>query len=134
VYLQTLLRLDDELQAKLVIDIEALKPSFPATASNAPSVAGKDEFRRRDSVSDSTIHGGVTLGEGIGGVASQYNRVPLTKESLDLMDAPIPSGMLASEFAYHGLAPAHLKEMHEARELLDQIYSEIKKSFLDGPC
>ena len=125
------MRLDDELQAKLVTDIEALKPSFPATASNAPSAVGKDEFKRRSSVSDSTFQGGVPLGEGIGGVGSQYNRVPLTKESLDLMDAPIPSGMLASEFAYHGLAPAHLKEMHEARELLDQIYTEIKKSFLD---
>jgi hypothetical protein len=96
VYLQTLLRLDDELQAKLVTDIEALKPSFPATASNAPSVVGKDEFKRRNSVTN--------------------------------------CGMLASEFAYHGLAPAHLKEMHQARELLDQIYTDIKKSFLVGVC
>lgn len=128
VYLQTLVRLDDVLQDKLVTDIEALKPSFPATASNAPSVVGKEESKRRDSVSESKFHGRATLGKGIGGVGSQYNRVPLTKESLDLMDAPIPSGVLASEFAYHGLAPAHLKEMHQARELLDQIYSEIKKS------
>ena len=127
VYLQTLLRLEDELQEKLVTDIDALKPSFPATASNAPSAVGNDDLKRRGSVSESTFHGNVTLGEGIGGVGAQYNRVPLTKESLDLMDAPIPSGVLASEFAYHGLAPAHLKEMHKARELLDTIYTEIKK-------
>jgi len=132
--LQTLLRLEDELQEKLVTDIEALKPSFPATASNVPSVVAKDEGKRTESVGESTFHGSVTLGEGIGGVGAQSNRVPLTKESLDLMDAPIPSGVLASEFAYHGLAPAHLKEMHEARELLDQIYTEIKKSGLVGRC
>ena len=134
VYMQTMLRLDDALQDKLVTDIEALKPFFPATVSNAPSVFGKGESERRNSVSASTFHGSITLGEGVDGDGARSNRVPLTKESLDLMDAPIPCGMLASEFAYHGLAPTHLKEMHEARDLLDQIYTQIKKYDPPGPC
>ena len=42
------------------------------------------------------------------------------------MDTPIPSGVLAEEFAYHGFAPSHVKELHQAHELLDEIYTEIK--------
>jgi hypothetical protein len=126
VYLQTLLRLGDEFQEKLVTQIEALRPAYPATASVAPSGADKNEAKPKD-CPKSTFAGGTLLGEGIGGLGATFNRVPLTKESLDLMDAPIPSGVLASEFAYHGLAPAHLEEMREARELLDKIYTELRK-------
>jgi hypothetical protein len=43
------------------------------------------------------------------------------------MDTPVPSGVLAEEFAYHGLAPSFLKERHSARMLLEEIYTEIKK-------
>jgi hypothetical protein len=114
-------RLKDELQDTLVTDIEALRITFPATAAN--SVVDKDE-KHRGSRSDFPSSP-VTLGDGIG--AASYNRVPLTKESLDLMDTPVPSGILAETFAYHGLTPSFLKEMHKAHELLDEIYAEIKK-------
>jgi len=117
-----MLRLNENLEHKLVTDIEILRTAFPGTAS--PSVMGKEEFKRRGSVSGSTSYGPVTLGDGIG---ISFNRVPLTKESLDLMDTPIPSGVLAEEFAYHGFAPSHVKELHQAHELLDEIYTEIKK-------
>ena len=120
--MQTVLRLNENLEKKLVIDIEILRTAFPGTVP--PSVVGKEEFRRRGSVGESTSHGPVTLGDGIG---ASFNRVPLTKESLDLMDTPIPSGVLAEEFAYHGFAPSHVKELHRAHELLDEIYTEIKK-------
>jgi len=43
------------------------------------------------------------------------------------MDTPIPSGVLAQEFAYHGLAPSALRETTRARTLLDQIYVEIQR-------
>jgi hypothetical protein len=122
VYLQTMLRLNEHLEHKLITDIEPLRTAFPGTAPT--SIADKDDLKHRGSVSGSTFDP-VTLGNGIGGTV--YDRVPLTKESLDLMDAPIPSGVLAEEFAYHGLAPSFLKEIHQARELLDEIYTEIKK-------
>jgi len=67
-------------------------------------------------------HSETTRGDRISG-----SRVPLTKESLDLMDAPIPSGVLAEEFAYHGLAPSFLKEMHQACERLEEICAEIMR-------
>jgi hypothetical protein len=136
VYLQTLLRLSEKLEDKLVTDIEALRMIFPGTTTN--SVVDKEELKmRRGSTTESitgrapaTAGGGVpttSLGEGIG---MTYNRVPLTKESLDLMDTPVPGGVLAEEFAYHGLAPSFLKEMHLARELLDEVYTEIKLYYL----
>src|SRR5215471_29258 len=118
-----MLRLNKNLEKKLVTDIEILRTAFPGTVP--PSVAGKEEFKRRGSVSESPSHGSTTLGDGIGIV---FNRVPLTKESLALMDTPIPSGVLAEEFAYHGFAPSHVKELHQAHQLLDEIYTEIKKS------
>jgi hypothetical protein len=118
-YLQTMLRLPEDLQAKLVTEIEVLKIAFPGTP--APSIADKDEFlRRRETGND----GPMGLGAGI----ATGNRIPLTKESLDLMDTPVPSGVgLAAEFAYHGLAPSFLKEIHRAQQLLDSIYTEVKK-------
>lgn len=114
-----MLRLNDKLEHKLVTDIESLRSNFPETT--APSLA---DNKRRGSVNESTSYSSVTLGDGIGSLSK---RVPLTKESLDLMDTPVPSGVLAEEFAYHGLAPAYLKEMVQARELLDEIYTEIKR-------
>jgi hypothetical protein len=115
-------RLQGKLKDTLVTDIEALRVTFPATAAN--SVVDKDE-KRKGSRSDFPSASPVTLGDGIG--AASYNRVPLTKESLDLMDTPVPGGVLAETFAYHGLAPSFLKEMHQAHELLDEIYTEVKK-------
>jgi hypothetical protein len=120
-YLQTLMRLNDNLELKLVRDIETLRITFPGTA--APSIVDKDGFRGRYTTSDATSYVPITLGDGIGTLAK---RIPLTKESLDLMDTPVPSGVLAEEFAYHGLTPSFLKEIHQARELLDEIYTEIK--------
>jgi hypothetical protein len=129
-----MIRLSEKLEKKLVTHIEALRMIFPGTTTN--SVADKEDLKFHGaSISESvsgrsraTAAGGpmptVGLGEGIG---ITYNRVPLTKESLDLMDTPVPSGVLAEEFAYHGLAPSFLKEMHQARELLDEIYTEIKR-------
>jgi hypothetical protein len=128
-----MIRLSENLENKLVTHIEAFRMIFPGTATN--SVVDKEDLKlRRGSISESVsgrsraAAGGtmptVGLGEGLG---ITYNRVPLTKESLDLMDTPVPSGVLAEEFAYHGLAPSFLKEMHQARELLDEIYTEIKK-------
>jgi hypothetical protein len=119
-----MLRLNENFEKKLVTDIEILRTAFPGTAP--PSVVGKEEFKRGGSTNESTSQGQVTLGDGIG---NSFNRVPLTKESLDLMDTPIPSGVLAEEFAYHGFAPSHVKELHQAHELLDEIYIEIKRYF-----
>jgi hypothetical protein len=127
VYLQTLFRLGDELKYKLVTNIEALRVNFPGTAAN--SVVDKDETKHRASMSALGSSVPVTLGDGIG---VPYNRVPLTKESLDLMDTPVPSGVLAETFAYHGLAPSFLRELHQAHELLDEIYTEVKK-YLPNP-
>jgi len=114
-----MLRLPDNLQDKLVTEVEVLKIAFPGTP--APSIASKDEFhRRRDAPSEGPMGRGTGIASG--------NRIPLTKESLDLMDTPIPSGVgLAAEFAYHGLAPSFLKEMHKAQQLLDSVYTEVKK-------
>lgn len=117
-----MLRLNENLEKKLVTDIEILRSAFPGTVP--PSVVDKEESKCKGSVSESTSHGPVTLGDGIG---VSFNRVPLTKESLDLMDTPIPSGLLAEEFAYHGFAPLHVKELHQAHQLLDEIYTEIKR-------
>jgi hypothetical protein len=122
VYLQTLFRLDDGLKEKLVTHIDALRANFPATATN--SVADKEDIKLRTAMSGLPSLP-MTLGDGIG--TTSYNRVPLTKESLDLMDTPVPSGVLAETFAYHGLAPSYLREMHQAHELLDEIYTEVKK-------
>jgi len=122
VYLQTLLRLNNEMQDQLVTNIEVLRIAFPGTTNN--SVADRDDLIRRDSINDPAMHTTPALGEGI---APQYNRMPLTKEALDLMDTPVPSGVLAEEFAYHGLASSFLKEMTQARNLLDDIYTEVKK-------
>jgi hypothetical protein len=122
VYLQTSFRLRDGLRDKFVTNIEALKVNFPAAP--ADSNADKGDMKRRDS--SAGLHSPVTLGEGIAS-ASFGNRVPLTKESLDLMDTPVPSGVLAETFAYHGLAPSFLKEMHQAHEMLDEIYTEVKR-------
>ena len=36
----------------------------------------------------------------------------------------------SEEFAYHGLAPSFLKERHAARELLNEIYTEIKMYYI----
>ena len=113
-----MLRLSKSLQHRLVTDIEALRVTFPGSA--APSVTGKVDLMFRDSVSACKP---VNLGEGI----DEGNRMPLTKEVLDLMDTPIPSGLLAAEFAYHGLTPSFLHETHQAHQLLDEIYTEIKK-------
>lgn len=116
-----MLRLNESLEHKLVRDIESLRISFPGTV--APSGV-EDGSKGRYAMREATSHVPVILGDGIGALAK---RIPLTKESLDLMDTPVPSGVLAEEFAYHGLAPSFLKEMHQARELLDEIYSEIKR-------
>jgi hypothetical protein len=124
-----MLRLNENLENKLVTDIEVLRTAFPGTAP--PSVVGKEDFKRTGSVSESTSHSPATLGDGIG-ISS--NRVPLTKESLDLMDTPIPSGVLAEEFAYHGFAPSHVKELQQAHELLDTIYTNIKKYLSFNVC
>lgn len=113
-----MLRLNEPLQYKLVTEIESLRITFPASA--APSVVDKDDIARRDSIN---MYTQVNLGDGIG----EGNRVPLTKEVLDLMDTPVPAGVLAEEFAYHGLTPSFLKEIHQAQQLLDEIYTEIKK-------
>jgi len=118
-----MLRLNESLEDKLIRDIEALRLPFPG--SLAPSVADTDDLKQRASTFENSPYTPVPLGEGIG---ATYNRVPLTKESLDLMDTPIPSGVsLAAEFAYHGLAPAFRKGLEEAQGLLEDIYSEIKK-------
>jgi hypothetical protein len=115
-------RLNGKLEDKRITDIEALRAGFPGTASS--SVADKEDLKCRRPISGSTSYGPGTPDDGIGNTA--YNRVPLTRESLDLMDAPIPSGVLAEEFAYHGLARSFLKEMQEARQLLDKICLEVK--------
>lgn len=117
-----MLRLNGNFENKLVTDIEILRTTFPGTVP--PSVIDKEESKRGGFVSESTSYSQATLGDGIG---VPFNRVPLTKESLDLMDTPIPSGVLAEEFAYHGFAPSHVKELHQAHELLDEIYTEIKR-------
>ena len=117
-----MLRLGERLDKQLVGDIEALRVAFPGIATS--SVADYDDLKCRDPM-DECASGNPTLADGFG--QQNYGRVPLTKNFLDLMDAPIPSGVLAEEFAYHGLAPSFLKEMHQARELLDKIYTEIKK-------
>jgi hypothetical protein len=103
---------------------------MPFPRSTAPSIASPSlvdtdhpDPSRRNSVSPAKP---ATSGDSIGDTAA-YNRVPLTKASLDLMDMPIPSGVLAEEFAYHGLAPSFLKERHSATVLLDQIYTAIKR-------
>ena len=124
-----MLRLNENVEKKLVTDIEILRTAFPGTAP--PSVVGKEEFKHTGSVSEFTSHSPATLGDGIG---MSFNRVPLTKESLDLMDTPIPSGVLAEEFAYHGFAPSHVKELHQAHELLDAIYANIKKYLSYNVC
>jgi hypothetical protein len=123
VYLQTTLRLNEKLADKLITNIEVLRIAFPGTA--VPSIADPEDIKSRVSMSETPSFTPMALGEGIG--STDYNRVPLTKESLDLMDTPVPSGVLAEEFAYHGLAPSFLKEMHQARELLEEIYCEVKK-------
>ena len=122
-----MLRLKEELQSKLVTSIEVLRISLPRTANS--SVTDRDDLSRRGSLHESS-HAFTGLGEQID--STSYNRLPLTKESLDLMDTPVPSGVLAEEFAYHGLAPSFLKEMTRARELLDEIYIEIKKYLKRG--
>src|SRR5436190_9743021 len=103
-----MLRLNENLEHRLVRDIDALRTAFPGSVTS--SLADKDDLERRGSVSVSTSHGLFTLADGIG---DSPNRVPLTKETLDLMDTPVPSGVLAEEFAYHGLTPSFLKEMHQ---------------------
>ena len=110
----------DGLQDKLVANIEALRVAYPGSASS--SIAHKEDVKRRESASGfSTVGVSQPIGE------TNYRFTPLTKETLDLMDAPIPSGVLAEEFAYHGLAPSFLREMHQAQELLDQICSELRE-------
>ena len=117
-----MLRLNESLEHKLVRDIDVLRTVFPGSV--ASSLADQGDLERRGSVSGSTSHGLVPLADGIG---NSSKCVPLTKETLDLMDTPVPSGVLAEEFAYHGLAPSFLKEMHQARELLNDIYTDIKR-------
>src|SRR5579859_4205466 len=115
-----MLRLPDPLQNSLITNIDALRMPFPG--STAPSTA--DQSRRNSISSPANLppsHGDTTVDTKV------YNRVPLTKATLDLMDMPVPSGILAEGFAYHGLAPSFLKERHLATVLLDQIYSEIKR-------
>lgn len=116
-------RLPEALEHNLVTNIEALR--MPFISSTAPSVADPSDFNCRDSVTVSTSRAPPTMQGNTDTFV--YNRVPLTKESLDLMDTPVPSGVLAEEFAYHGLAPSFLKESHAAREMLDEIYTEIKR-------
>ena len=122
-----MLRLNPDLQRKLITGIDALRVAFPGTP--AGSVADTSEFYKpRESSRKGFSFENHVLGEGIGDTSSG-NRLPLTKESLDLMDTPVPSGVLAEEFAYHGLAPSFLKEIRQARQLLDNIYTEIKMYF-----
>jgi hypothetical protein len=124
VYLQTLIRLKEELQEKLVTNIEALRTAYPG--SGPSSVGDKEDPKRRGSTSGPFTIGGVSDAF----ADSTYSvTAPLTREALDLMDAPIPSGVLAEEFAYHGLAPSYLRAMHQAHELLDQICTELHKCF-----
>jgi len=99
---------------------------MPFVGSTAPSVADPKELKHRESVTSPAARA-TSASQGNGTDTLVYNRIPLTKASLDLMDMPVPSGVLAEEFAYHGLAPSFLKERHEARMLLDVIYTEIKK-------
>jgi hypothetical protein len=98
-------------------------PGSTAPSIASPSLVDTDRPSHRHSVSPAKP---ATSGDNIGDTGL-YNRVPLTKASLDLMDMPIPSGVLAEEFAYHGLAPSFLKERHFATVLLDQIYTAIKR-------
>lgn len=117
-----MLRLPDKFRHDLVTNIEVLRIAYPGTY---PSIGDEDELLKGkkppEPVSESPMDLSVSL-------ATSGNRIPLTKESLDLMDTPVPSGIgLAAEFAYHGLAPSFLKEMHQAQHLLDSIYSEIKR-------
>ena len=114
--------MNDELQDKLITNIDILRIAFPGSTNN--SIADRDDLMRRGTMSEAINYPIPSLGEGI---TTEYNRLPLTKESLDLMDTPVPSGVLAEEFAYHGLAPCFLKEMTQARDLLDSIYTEIKR-------
>lgn len=118
-----MLRLNDKLKCDRIADIEALRTGFPGTASS--SATDKEDLKSRRFVGGSASSSPVTPDDGIG--STSYNRVPLTKESLDLMDAPIPSGVLAEEFAYHGLARSFLKELHETRQLIDEIYLAVQK-------
>jgi len=111
-----MLRLAENLQHQFVTVIEVLKIAVPGTP--ARSIADKDKWRNRRE----------PAGEGPMVSMANSNRIPLTKESLDLMDTPVPNSVgLAAEFAYHGLAPSFLKEMHQAQQLVGSIYSEIKK-------
>jgi len=114
-----MLRLAQNLQDQLVTAIEALKVGPPGTP--APSIADNNDWHNRPEP-------GSKGAMGLGASMANNNRIPLTKESLDLMDTPVPSGVgLAAEFAYHGLAPSFLKEMHQAQQRLGSIYSEIKR-------
>jgi hypothetical protein len=79
----------------------------------------------RDPSKDPTALVPSAFGEDI--LTTRSASLPLTKEALDLMDTPVPSGVLAEEFAYHGLAPSFLKEMTKARDLLDEILTELKR-------
>jgi len=114
-----MLRLAENLQGQLVTAIEALKIGPRGTP--AASIADNNDWHNRpEPVSEGPM--------GLGASMASSIRIPLTKESLDLMDTPVPSGVgLAAEFAYHGLAPSFLKKMHQAQQLLGSIYSEIKK-------
>ena len=117
-----MLRLSEKLQKDLITNIEILRIPFQGTA--VQSIMEKNDLKRKASQSESTSYSLVMPSKGVGGDVCHV--APLTKEFLDLMDTPVPSGILAKEFAYHGLAPSFLKEMHQARELLDEIYTEIK--------
>jgi hypothetical protein len=119
-----MLRLTSNLQHKLITDIDALRVAFPGTP--AGSVADTSEFYKPKESSHKPVTFDPTLPGEESGATTSGTRLPLTKASLDLMDTPVPSGVLAEEFAYHGLAPSFLKEMHHARQVLDEIYTEIK--------
>jgi hypothetical protein len=112
-------RLEEGLQDKLVTNIESLRVAYPGSACS--SIADKEDLKRRGSTSGRSTPGFMERSE------RSYGATPLTRETLDLMDAPIPSGVLAEEFAYHGLAPSFLREMHQAHELLDQICTALKE-------
>jgi hypothetical protein len=114
--------LKPELQSKLITDITVLRITYPGTTAGS-TIEGSDS--RRESISE--ISTGFRHIEWEDNAGATKQEVPLTHELFDLMDMPVPSGMLAGEFAYHGLAPAVLNEVHNARELIDGISTEIKR-------